>query len=80
MFISKRGYSKARLQNCFLRNSKTATSVVCVYVVAKTHICLMSQGRAGGDNGKTTFDFSFLTEPGQAEMDTSAVDCRADTQ
>lgn len=40
----------------------------------------MTGGRAGGDNGKNTFDFSFLAEPGQAEMDTSALDCRADTQ
>jgi len=40
----------------------------------------MTEGRAEVDNGKNTFDFCFLTEPGQAEMDTSAVDCGADTQ
>lgn len=40
----------------------------------------MAEGRAGGDNSKPTLDFSLSSEPGQAEMDTSAVCCSTDPQ
>lgn len=80
MLISKGGDSKAWLENCFFRNCKTATPVFCVDFVAKSHICLMTTGRAGGDNGKRTLDFSLSSGPGQAEMDTSGVYCSTDPQ